>query len=154
MAKNIFDEIYDSMNHVNNEKRNDAPTDDKDKSFYYDTEEDSSQLSLTGEEKEEKASKQILSFVIGIGGNTIALFCVISLYLCYSYDLCVFFDNYYLYIACVACVVMLYGIFSAAFAIHKKFSIIGVINIVLCLLAIIVYIIPFVLGLVYLQIGG
>lgn len=91
----------------------------------------------------------LVPMVIGIAGIIIAVFCLISLYFCFSYDLCLFLDSYFVYITGVCGIILLICIYYSAKSIKESFHFIALLNILLSLAALIIFIIPLITGLLY-----
>lgn len=102
------------------------------------------------EDNEEKVNN-LIPIILTFVGLIISLFCFATLILCYSYDLCVFLDNYYIYIVAVSGVILMIGIYFSFKSLKQKFNIISIVNVFLSFVAIILFVIPILTGLLYLN---
>lgn len=101
------------------------------------------------DEEENNKVNNLIPLILSIVGLIISLFCILSLAFCFSYDLCVFLDNFYIYIACIAGVILIISIYFSFKSIKEKFNVLSIINLIMSLIAIVVFIIPMLFGMVY-----
>lgn len=102
----------------------------------------------SGNDSEDKPNVLFAS-IISIFGIISSLTLFVSLFFAFSYDLCIILDSYYLYIVGVLGVLMLISIYICLKALKEKMIVISIINITLSLIAIIIFIIPLLTGLLY-----
>ena len=124
MSKDIYSRIYGN-NNSNNQKNNEILDDEK--------------------------VNNLIPSIVAFTGFIVSIFCLITLLLCYSFDLCVFLDNYYVYIAGVSGIFLLIGVYFSFKSLKQKFNLLSILNLLLSVITIVVFIIPFLFGLLYLN---
>ena len=91
----------------------------------------------------------LFAILISFFSLLISGFLLVSLVLAFSYDLCIFLDSYYIYIAIVIGLFLAYSVYQSIAICRCKFSIVAIINIIFSLVALFLIIVPFIFGLLY-----
>lgn len=101
------------------------------------------------DEEENKGVNLSLALIFSIGGSVISIAILVCLILAFSYDLCIFLDNYYYYIAAVIGILLVISIYYSLSSFKQKVTFAGIFNIIISLIAIVLIIIPFLTELIY-----
>ena len=130
MVDDIYSKIYGPAPTTNGGET----TPKKGKQKHYNLEE--------GEEKVNIAVPLTISLVCLV----IGVFAFLSLLLQYSYDFCIIMDTYYVYVASVLALALFYDIFVSIKGLKQRFNLFYVINLVLCIVGLLVFVLPFAMG--------
>lgn len=112
--------------------------------------ESTGQVNITSSLNDSEDKTNVLfATIISILGIIISIALLVCLLFAFSYDLCIILDSYYLYIAGILGALMLIGIYICLRALKEKMIVMSIINIILSLIAIVIFIIPLLTGLLY-----
>ena len=91
------------------------------------------------------------AMIISVASLILATTILVVLYLGWAYDLAVFLDSYFLYIAGIIGAGLLYSLYLSFLSFKRQFSIVTLLNIIIAGIALLFVIIPFLAGLLYLN---